>query len=829
MESPTGGRPGLGVGATRVAALVSVVGWLAFAAAVVVRPRPLAYEPWLDVVLYNLPFVAAAAAAAHRWRSGGAERRAWVAMAIGLAAFAGGNCYGSIVLGDQEIYPSPADGLWLSFYAFAYAAIVLLGRSRSRPMTWAIWLDGAIAGTGAAALVAALALEPLLHVTDERFAEVVTNLAYPVADVLLVVVLVAVGYAVAARDLSWWLLGLGLAVLCLGDLVFLFQEASETYQEGSWVDITWPLAAALIAVAATRRSPDPAAGERTAADRGFLVPGAFTATSIGVLAFGGQAISGFVAMLAAATLVVAAARTALTVRQVSALAHSRVEARTDELTGLGNRRRLLEVLDARLLDGAPTTLLLIDLDRFKVVNDSLGHASGDRLLVALGERLVHELPPQVELARLGGDEFAAVVPTVDLDVARDLADRCRSALATPLVIEGIELSIDASIGIASAGPCTRPGRDDLLAGADVAMYRAKRDRTGVETYSGTEPAMSRHSLTLLADLRGALAAGTLDLHYQPRVDLRTDAVDGVEALVRWHHPTLGTLAPGEFLPLVVEAGLHAQLLEFVVARSARDLRRLRQHGTSIRMSLNVFPADLGGPGLLDALRRHVDGDGLGLDDITVEVTEEAFGATSASVTDAVAAARRLGARISIDDFGTGHASLSRLRELPVDELKLDRSFLTSVPTDRHATAIVDATIALAHALDLPLVAEGVETAAAMDWLRSAGCDVAQGYHIAAPMPFERLVAWLDAREREHRPRGAHRARHGVARGGLVGSPQRAPQGRCHTPWVDSAASPTIPCSRRSRRQWASGSRPRSRRRPRHRSRGGRTSSPASTR
>lgn len=716
-----------------------MVSWLAFAAAVALRPRPIEYRAWIDVGLYDLPFLFGALACAHRARGGGPDRRAWWAMAVGLALFTAANCYASIVVGEREIYPSPADGLWLAFYACAYASIVLLARSRSRPLTGAMWLDGAIAGTGAAALVAVFALDPVLRLTDGAFAEVVTNIAYPVADVLLIVVVVTAGYALAARDAAWWALGTGLAVMCVGDIVFLFQEAADTYQEGSLIDLSWPLAAALLGVAAAVRSP--VGDTRPVTERSFVVPGCFTATSIGLLALAGNRISMTVGLFAAATLALAALRTALTVRQVSALAQSRIEARTDELTGLANRRQLLEALDARSAADAPTALVLIDLDRFKVVNDSLGHGAGDRLLLRLAERLRAELPGELTLARLGGDEFAVVLEHADMDAAAVVARRCRDALALPVVIDDIELSIDASIGIATSGTHAR-SPDELLANADVAMYRAKRQRTGVEVFSEAERSMSRHALTLLADLRAALADHTLDLHYQPRVDLRSGDVDGVEALLRWQHPEFGWLAPADFLSLVVEADLGGALLEFVADRSARDLRRLRQLGVDgLRMSINVFPDDLRGSSLMTTLTRHYDGDGLSFADLTVEVTEEAFAGPldRCSVIDDI---RARGGSVSIDDFGTGHASLSRLRELPLDELKLDRSFLDGVPDDRDSTAIVNATVALAHALDLPIVAEGVETAAAMQWLRAAGCDVAQGFHIARPMPFDALVAWL---------------------------------------------------------------------------------------
>ena len=716
--------------------------WVAFVGAAALRPRPIEFDPWLDAGLYNLAFVVAAVACARRWRRAGADRAGWAAMAAGIALFTLGNVYGSLVVGERDIYPSPADWMWLSFYVCAYAAVVLFVQARMRSFSLTTWLDGAIAGTGAAALVAVFALGPVLRLTDGRFAVVATNLAYPTADVLLIVAVVAAGYAVAARDSTWWLLGAGLGVMCIGDVVFLFQDARDLYQEGSLVDITWPLAVALLGVAACRPAPTAAAPER---DQSFLAPGLFAASSTAILAFGGRTISTIEAMLALATLVLAATRTALTVREVRRLGRSRAEARTDELTGLSNRRHLIEAIDAGLAARIDTTLMMIDLDRFKDVNDSLGHAAGDQLLVVVSERLLSVVPPAATVARLGGDEFAVALPACRLEDAVALATRVRAALVEPLVIDGVELTVDASAGIASSA-LHAGTRDELLARADVAMYRAKRERTRVETFDPAGPMTSRGSLTLLAELRRALADRDLDLHYQPRLDLRSGRVDGVEALVRWHHPQRGLLAPDAFLPLVLDADLGPQLLEFVVERGARDLRRLRQlDRRDLSMSINVFPSDLRSGTLVDLLRLHVDGDGLTFGDITVEVTEEAFGAGSDEGRAGLAALVELGVRLSIDDFGTGHASLSRIRDVPLHELKLDRSFMVNVPFDGHNAAIVQATIGLAHAIGLPIVAEGVETEDALQWLAAAGCDVAQGYHVARPMAFEQLVAWLRER------------------------------------------------------------------------------------
>ena len=724
-----------------VAALA--LSWLAFVASVMWRPDPGQFSVWYDVGLYDLPFLVAGAAC---WRSGrrigGAN--AWRPMAVGLVVFVLGNVYGSLVVGDRDIYPSPADGLWLAFYVFVYVAIVRLIRSRVARFHASTWLDGGVAGLGMAALVVAFALGPALDATDGRFAVVATNIAYPTAEIVLIVVLVAAVTALGLRDRSFWLVGGGLTVFCVADVVYLFREAADTYVEGGVLDIAWPLGAAFLGVAALADDRDHAVSDGLS--RGFVVPAAFGVGSVALLVVGQRHQLPMVAIvLAAASLGVAVGRVVLTVREVRRLADSRREARTDDLTGLGNRRRLVEHLQATA-DGAhlPVALCLIDLDRFKEVNDSLGHLAGDLLLCAVARRMETAVPKDAVLTRLGGDEYAVTITDGSGGAALALGRELREALRAPFEVGGMQVSVDASVGVAWS-PEHGTTADQLLSSADIAMYRAKRQRTGVELFDPVADSPSRDRLALLADLREALAAEQFELHYQPQIDLAADTVLGVEALVRWRHPTRGFVPPGDFLPALEQTDRMTSLTAFVVRRAIADAAWFDGAGWPLRMSVNVSASDLVGTSLTDVVTGELSHHAVDAARLVIEVTEDTVMTDRTASLETLQRLRDLGVQVSVDDYGTGRASLSYIRDLPITEMKLDRIFLVGVPADGHNAAIVRSTIELAHSLGLPLVAEGVEDEGALRWLGTLGCDVAQGFHIARPLARDDLSNWLRSR------------------------------------------------------------------------------------
>ncbi len=422
----------------------------------------------------------------------------------------------------------------------------------------------------------------------------------------------------------------------------------------------------------------------------------------------------------------------------------------DPLTGLPNRTLLLDRLERALVQtlrgGARPALLLLDLDGFKVVNDSLGHAAGDRLLIALAERLAAAMRPGDTIARLGGDEFAVLLDTAtDIHAATAVADRLLDALATPLALDGRELVVEASLGIALATDgAARP--DDLLRDADLALYRAKdAGRAGYAIYDTSLHTAVNARLVLEAELRRALASEEFVLHYQPKVDLATGRLAGVEALVRWHHPTRGLVPPDDFIPLAEETGLIVPLGRWVLTEACHQARAwaaARITDPPLTMSVNLSARQFRQPDLVGDVARILRDTGVIPGLIQLEITEGVLMEDAAATLGLLERLRGLGIALAIDDFGTGYSSLAYLKRFPIDVLKVDKAFVTGLGHDPGNGAITTAVIGLAHALGLAVTAEGVETAGELAQLRSLGCEQGQGYYFARPMPAAALAALL---------------------------------------------------------------------------------------
>jgi diguanylate cyclase (GGDEF)-like protein len=417
----------------------------------------------------------------------------------------------------------------------------------------------------------------------------------------------------------------------------------------------------------------------------------------------------------------------------------------DPLTGLPNRVLLQEYLAAELArskrDGRPFGLLLIDLDHFKEVNDTLGHHVGDQLLVHFAARLSNAVRPGDHLARLGGDEFAVIVPDADETAVLGVAERIRASLANPVALEGMMLEIEASIGVAMH-PEHGYFAEDLLRLSDVAMYIAKESRSGVATYSAHQDRNSADRLTLLSELRQALEEGALTLQYQPKVSLADYSLMGVEALIRWQHPQRGFIPPDEFIPLAERSGIMHLLTDRVVSMALAQLAVWREQGLTVPVAVNVSLADLLGGRLADlvlnGLREHALPTGM----LQLEITERVVAQQTDELNSMLLDLETMGVTLSLDDFGTGYSSLLRLQSLPVSEIKIDRAFVSRLSESASTVGIVRAIVDLAHALGMPAIAEGVETEAEWQALRDLGCDGAQGWHIAAPMSAEQATDWL---------------------------------------------------------------------------------------
>ncbi|MET0426084.1 MAG: bifunctional diguanylate cyclase/phosphodiesterase [Actinoplanes sp.] len=419
----------------------------------------------------------------------------------------------------------------------------------------------------------------------------------------------------------------------------------------------------------------------------------------------------------------------------------------DGLTGLANRRLLSDRVTRAIEDagrsGGGVGLLLLDLNRFKEVNDTLGHHSGDLLLIEVARRLTGASRPTDLVARLGGDEFAILLPDVfaAADV-RSVAQRVLTDLCGPAEIGGVTVDISGSIGY-SQYPEPSHNAEELLQHADIAMYHAKRNHLGVSAYDAATDEHSLEQLALMADLRAAIDRGELELHYQPKIRLGDGSVAGVEALVRWRHPTRGLLGPHAFIPEAEKSDLMLPLTESVLTMALTAHRAWRADGLDMPVAVNVGAPCLRDPGFPARVRELMDHHDVGADRLTLEITESVLVTDPQGAAATLATLRAQGVRVSIDDFGVGYSSMSYLQTMPLDELKIDRQFTAEIlPTDR-GRAIVRAITDLAHAVGLSVVAEGVEDEATLDVVGELGCELAQGYLMCRPVPAGEIKEWSE--------------------------------------------------------------------------------------
>jgi diguanylate cyclase len=706
--------------------------------------------PWIDgwgVVLFE--FTAVGLLFARAFMKG---PRQTIALVLGTAVFAW-------ALGDGVLTwekstaataqsPNLADLFYACFFPLAYAAVVLMLRKEIKRLLPATWLDGAVAGLGAAAVCAAFAFHTIVLSIGAHPAAVAVNLVYPIGDVLLLALVVGGTAVLPGRRLPWMLVAAACAINSIGDTFNLFATSGRPNPLGDIVDgIAWPTAILMLSI-----SVWVPAGRRdllqTAKVPGFVLPGIGALAGLAVLFVGEfqKSVNAVAVSLATATLVVVGLRLGLSVRGLRTLTAERHrQAVTDELTGLGNRRRLNTLLDDYFADYAdpespPRNLafLFIDLDHFKEINDSFGHSAGDELLRQLGPRLMGSLRGTDVLVRIGGDELGAVLIDTDPVYAAGLAQRLTALLEQPFVLNAVSVRISASIGIAMA-PTDALDSAGLMRCADVAMYRAKLGQRSYEVY---QPDIDDggNRLVLVDELRAAVDNRELVLHYQPQVDLRSGETAAVEALVRWPHPRLGMIPPLDFLPLAEEAGLMGQLTQLVLEQGLTQCAAWWANGTRIAVSVNISSSNLLDPGFIDlvraALRRHQ----VPASALILEITETTIIRDFDGCRHVIDELRGLGVGVSIDDFGSGFTSLAYLGSLAVTELKLDRTFIHGLIADgrEQDVKLVRATIELGHALELTVVAEGIETCATLELLALLGCDRAQGFFTGRPVPAEAL-------------------------------------------------------------------------------------------
>jgi diguanylate cyclase (GGDEF)-like protein len=419
-------------------------------------------------------------------------------------------------------------------------------------------------------------------------------------------------------------------------------------------------------------------------------------------------------------------------------------ARHDSLTELPNRRWFLEAVGQALKNPSLRAggLLLVDLNGFKEVNDTLGHHHGDLVLQELGPRLRAAFRSEDLVARLGGDEFAVFMPGADFDAAQTAVQRLQDALHTPVEVDGISLELDASIGLAWY-PDHGGDVDTLLQRADVAMYRAKASHNSLVTYRSEDDYHSPERLVIAGDLRRALASDQLVLHYQPQVELGSGRPVAAEGLVRWQHPQRGLLGPFEFIEVAERTGMIKDLTYRVLDLGLADLRRWTDAGRRLSLSLNVSVRSLLDRRFPEEVEKLLAIHGVEGKALTLELTESSLMVDPEVAKNTMRHLAELGVSVAIDDFGTGYSSLAYLTDLPIGELKIDKSFVRAMGSDARNAIVVHSTIELAHNLGLRTVAEGIEDAFTFERLRALGCELAQGFHMSKPLPAESLVSWWD--------------------------------------------------------------------------------------
>jgi diguanylate cyclase len=676
------------------------------------------------------------------------ERGAWLMLAVGIGFFAGGDIYYTLVIEQLSNLPSSSlsDAGYLLFYVGAYTMIVLLVRDHVRTFHAGMWLDGAIGALAVSAVGAALVLEPVIHTTHGSLASVATNLAYPLADLFLITLVIGVFALSGWRPgRTWLLIGIGFATLAIADSIYLFRVAENSYTGRTFLDAMWPAGLVLLSYAAWAR-PRERVAVRFEGLPVLVVPCVFALTALFLLIRANYVHLDLIPeSLAAAAMLAAGARFVFTFNDVRKLSAVRErQARTDDLTGLPNRRHFYATLNSAVEGcrsrGASFALLMIDLNQFKELNDTLGHHVGDQLLRQVGPR-IQSIVREAAIARLGGDQFGLIMR--DADAAVPAAERIHGALHEPFDLEDMSVSIQASIGIA-VFPRDAQTAENLLQRADVAMYQAKEARSPYALYASETDRNTRERLALIAELKDAIAQGQLVVHYQPQVDLRTDTISGVEALVRWQHPERGLIDPDSFVAIAEQTGVMRELTASVLEQALRQHRVWLDEGRELTMAVNVSATDFVDTGFLLRLREQLERWRIPAGTLRLEITESVLIAEGSRVRSAFDSLSELGVLLSLDDFGTGYSPLSYLRELPVDEIKIDRSFVWAMMTDEDTSAIVAAIIALARRLGIEVVAEGIETPEQLELLRSFHCPMAQGYYFSLPLPAEALEQWLDA-------------------------------------------------------------------------------------
>jgi diguanylate cyclase len=704
-----------------------------------------------DSVLYPLLNISAAALVFVRAFTVRAERWPCLLVGAGMASFAAGDVVYAIWVPEGQM-PSVADPLYLAFYPLVYAGIFMLMRERLKRVPTAFRIDALICGLTLGAVAAALATGPIDAALQGEPMTVLVGLAYPVGDLLLLALTAGMLPILGWRaEWRWGLLIAGFGSYAIADTIYLFQTSSGSYLEGSWIDACWPIASLLIAVAGW--VPSSGVSPRPKPGLGSYAPAVVCGGIALVVAVMANQTRVAVA-LAALTLIAVAWRFAVTFRDVSATAEAHRQAMTDDLTGLPNRMSLATTLTAVSIDPpsmlfrtrASRALLLLDIDQFREINYFAGRHVGDQLLSQVAARLSAAVRAGDVIARTGGDEFAILFADgVDITTARARAGAVLDALRAPFELDPITVQVEASISIALCPDhCEYPS--ELLSCVEMTMPHAKAAKGQILVHdAGKARTEKDNDDYLVEELRAALLGDELTCYYQPKIRAQDGGVHSVEALLRWNHPRRGVLLPEDFLPSAERAGLMRQVANRVVNVALGQVRDWRDDGIDMTVAVNLSMANLLDLDLVDTIAGLLATHDVAPQSLILEITEGTFANDSSRSRNTVFALRTLGVRISLDDYGTGWSSLARLQDLSVDELKLDRVFVSRLAEDPRSIAIVRSTVALAHSLNADLVAEGVEDEATLHALRRYGCTITQGFVHTPPLPADELLRWASGR------------------------------------------------------------------------------------
>ncbi len=704
----------------------------------------------------------------------GRARIAWATMSIGLASFTLGAVLWLAyrLVEFENPYPSVADAAYLVLPIATAIALLCLSSGFSRTSRTRLVLD-ALVVAGSFTVVGWISVldEVWTSAPGDRL-KVAVSASYPVLDAaVLTIGVLVVARAQGGQRRTLALLTSGMAGIAISDGVFVYLTATQQPTDTVLLYLGWLIGLALFMLAALTG--------RGFAHREMVAAQPVSWTSVWLpfvpVMLASAAVftqspeelkAGPVPVIGLVLLLAFSARQLLVMSENrSLLATVADQALRDPLTGVGNRivfrDRLSHAMQMRERDGLSVGVLVMDLDDFKVVNDTLGHPVGDELLSLVAERIVGSVRAGDTVARLGGDEFAVLIEG-RVDKSQLVAHRVVEAFDEPFIVDGQDLLIRPSIGLAVAEQ-DEPDllAEDLLKRADIAMYSAKRSRTGgvhpfnaemllAETpdgdlfASGPMPASRSGASTirLLGELRQAIDQFELTLVYQPKFDLNTASIVGVEALVRWPHPKRGLLSPDEFLPLVRRYGLMGSITDLVVNQALDDVVRWREDSLEVPIAVNMFAPSMADLRLPGKFAKALADRNLSPSQLTVEITEDLFLDHMERTKSVLNQLQEFGIRIAIDDFGSGYSALSYMRDLTVDEVKLDRHFIAPIPADQRASAVVRAVLNLANELGLTTVAEGIETATTADWLREHGCHIGQGYYFSTPLTADKVRAIL---------------------------------------------------------------------------------------